>query len=93
MMVSTGYGDTLVTTAGLFTAVLLTGYQVLLKPMFQVKDTKWYLINGRETVGKLGYIHFPKITPAKLIQQPKIHAHLKALRTKTSRQKVANEKD
>ena len=84
------YGDSLVTTRGSCTAVFLTQFQAPMKAMFQVTDTRGYLIIGRGTVRKLGYIHFLKNIPPRLIQQPKMHTHLKAIRT---RQEVANEKD
>ena len=72
MMTITMYGDTLVTATGLCTAVLLTRCQVLRKAIFQVIDTRGYLITGRETVRKPVYIHFVKITPPRLAQQPKM---------------------
>ena len=52
-----------------------------------------YQILGRETVRKIDYITFPKITPPRLTQQPKTHTHLNAKRTKTSWQEAASEMD
>ena len=89
----TTYGDSMVTTAGLCKAVLLTWCQVPRKAMFQVMDTSGYLIIGRETARKLGYIHIPNITQPKLIQWPKVHVHLKAISMKTPRQETPNHKD
>ena len=54
MMIITKNGDSLVANTGSYTAVLLTGCQVLRKAMFQVMDTRGYLILGRETVRKIG---------------------------------------
>ena len=93
MMMITGYGDSLVTTTGSCTAVLLTGCQVPRKAMFQVMDTRGYLIIGRETVRKLGYIHIPKITPSRLIQQPKMYAHMKAIKMKALKHRVISKED
>ena len=92
MMMITRYGNSLVSTTESYIAVLLTGCQVPQKAMFQVTDTRGYLIAGTETVRKLGYIHCLKITPPRLIQHPKMIAHLRAVKTKTSRQQGGNEK-
>ena len=69
--------------------MILTGYQVLRK----VTDTRGYLIPCRETLRKIGYIHFPIIIPLRLTHQTKMHAYPKAVRMKTSRQETASEKD
>ena len=91
MIIITGYGDSLVANMGCCIAVLLTGCQVLRKAMFQVMDIRGFLILGAKMTRNIGYIHFQKITPLRLTQHPKMHAHLKAVRMKTSRQEVASE--
>ena len=91
MMIITGYGDSLVANTGSCTAVLLTGCHVLRKAIFQVVDTRGYLILGRETVRKIGYMHFLMFTHLRLTQQPKVHTHLKAVRMKTLRHEVATD--
>ena len=83
-MIINRYGDSWVANIGSCTAVLFTGSQTPSKSIFQVMDTREYLILGSETVRKTGYIHFPKITPPKLTQQPKMHIHLKATKMKAS---------
>ena len=93
MMIITGYGNSPVATTRLCKAVLLTGYQAPRKTVFQVMDTRGYLIFGREMVSKIGYIHFPKITPTKLTQLSKTHAHLKAIKRKTSMQEATSAND
>ena len=92
-MIITRHGDSQVANTGLSTAVLPTRCQAPRKAIFQVMDTRGYLTLGRETVRKIGYIHFPNITPPKLTQQPKTHAHLKAIKMKTLRQETASEKN
>ena len=92
MMTISGYGESLVANTGLCTAVFITGYQAPRKAVFQVTDTIGYLILGKETVRKIGYIPFLKITQAKLTQQSKTPAHLKAIKAKMSRQEAASEK-
>ena len=91
MMTITGYGDSPVAYTGSCTAVLLTGSQAPRKALFQVTDTRGYLILGRETVWKIGYIHFLEITLPKLTQHPKMHMHLKVMKMKKSRQEAASE--
>ena len=81
------YGDSLVANEGSSTATLLSGCQTPLKAVFQVTDTRGYLILGHEKVQQIGYMHFPKITPSKLKQQPKTHAYLKTKAPKASRHK------
>ena len=93
MIIITGCGDLSVANTGLCTLVLLTGCQLAKKAVFQITNTRGYLILHRETVRKIGYIHFPKIMPLKLTLQPKMHAHLKATKVKTSRQEAASVKD
>ena len=82
-MMITRYGNSLVITTGSCIAVLLTGCQAPRKAVFQVTDTRGYLVIERETARKLGYAHFLKITLSRLIQQPKMPAHLKAIKMKT----------
>ena len=65
-VIITGYDYSPVTNTGSCTAILITGCQVPRKAVFQVTDTRRYLILGRETVRKIGYRHFLKITPMKL---------------------------
>ena len=94
-MIITENGNSSVANTGSYTAVLLTVCQAQGKPCSKSLTLRGYLILGRETASKIGYIHFPKITLPKLTQQPKTHTHthLKAIKTKTSRQEAANEKD
>ena len=92
-MIINGYGDSLVANTGSSSAVFLNGCQELRKAKFQVTDTREYLIPGGETMRMIWYIHFTKIIPPRLTQQPKMHAHLKEIRTKTSRQKAERLKD
>ena len=92
-MILTRYGYSQVANTGSCTAVLLTACQVLRKALFQVMDTRGYLILGREMVRKRWYIHFPKITPLRLTQEQKMQANLKAIRINTLRQEAASEKN
>ena len=68
-------------------AVLLGGNKVPQKAVFQVTDTRGYLILGHETVKQIGYIQFPSITLLKLTQPPRTHAHLKATTAKAPKHK------
>ena len=54
-----GCGDTPVKNQDLYTSVLLSGNQSPQKALFQVTDTKGYLILGCGTAHKMGYVHFP----------------------------------
>ena len=89
-MIITGYGSSPVANTGYCPAVLLTLCQASRKAVF---PSHGHLILGRETVRKIGYIRFLKITPLKLTQQSNMHTHLKAIKTKMSRQEAASEKD
>ena len=88
-----GHGDSPVKCQGLCTAVLFTGCQAPQKPVFQVTDTRQYFIFGHETIQKIGYIHFPRITPPKLTQLPKTYAHLKAITARAPKYKERNMMD
>ena len=93
MMIITGCGDSPVPNTGLCTSELFIGYQAPRKAVFQVTYTRGYLILSRETVRKIGYIYLPIITLPKLTQQPKMHAHLTAIRMKTSVHDATTEND
>ena len=55
--------------------------------MFQITDTKGYLIFGIERAQQIGYKHFPRITSPKVTLPLKTHAHLKAITAKVPKQK------
>ena len=61
--------------------------ETLQKQVFQVTDTREYIILGNITAQQTGYIHFPRITPPRLMQLPRTHAHLKVITVKTPKQK------
>ena len=78
---------------GSCTAVLLTGCQAPQKAGLQVTDKTGYLILGHEIAQQIGYIHFTRITPPKLIQLPKTHAHLKAKTARIPKYKETSKTD
>ena len=61
-----GYGAFPVKIKGLCTLVLHTGNQTTWKAMFQVTNTKGYLILHHKTAQQTDFIHFPMITPSQL---------------------------
>ena len=77
--------DSPIKNHGLSTAVLLTGCQASQKAVFQVKVTRGHLILSCETEQQIGYIHFPRINPPKLMQPLNTHAHLNAITARGSK--------
>ena len=54
-----GYGDSPVNSQGPCTAIPLIGCQTSQKAVFQVTETRGYLILGQQTGQQIGYICFP----------------------------------
>ena len=50
--------------------------------MFQVTDTRGYLVLGHDTAQQIGYIDLPRIIPPKLTQPLKTDVHLMVITVK-----------
>ena len=84
-----GYGNSPVTNLGACTIAIHTGNSQ--QPQIatcQVTDTRGYLILGRETAQKVGYIDFPEVIPPCLQNVPLIHTSVNALRSSSDETKV-----
>ena len=74
-----GYGDSPILNLGTCAITIHTGNKQPQMATFQVTDTRGYLILGRGTAEKVGYIDFPMVKPPALTSAPQIHTSVNSL--------------
>ena len=74
-----GYGDSPIANLGACAITIHTGNKQPQMATCQVTDTRGYLILGRGTAEKVGYIDFPMVKPPALTSAPQIHTSVNSL--------------